>query len=380
MNCIMKLQSQGTIRQMEPNKPKNKCRKWMLRVRTGLNPRTGKYSEKTRIFHGAYRQAQAALAEFAEEIENKTSSAPARKITFEDLSEEWVEHRLAMRQIAESTADKNRNSLNALSRHLGKMPANKLEPYMITDAVKALLAGDSPSGKPLSSTYVLMAIQTGSTMYSGYAVPNGIASSNPFDKVERPKRDTEERDPLTEQQEIKLMEKCTPTENHYAAVALALYGGMRRGEIAALDWKHVNLIDGVILLPDTKGGNKLTATPMRPKLVEYLLAWKEHQAKRMAKYGVVQGDYTPVCANDLGDRLDKKVLGRWWQRNREGLGCDGVHFHDLRHSFATDLAKKNVHPKAIQLLMRQKDDRMAMRVYTHVNVEQMRDAVMRLDS
>ena len=78
----------------------------MLRVRTGLNPRTGKYSEKTRIFHGAYRQAQAALAEFAEEIENKISSAPARKITFEDLSEEWVEHRLAMRQIAESTADK----------------------------------------------------------------------------------------------------------------------------------------------------------------------------------------------------------------------------------------------------------------------------------
>lgn len=67
---------------MEPNKPKNKCRKWMLRVRTGLNPRTGKYSEKTRIFHGAYRQAQAALAEFAEEIENKISSAPARKITF----------------------------------------------------------------------------------------------------------------------------------------------------------------------------------------------------------------------------------------------------------------------------------------------------------
>lgn len=57
-----------------------------------------------------------------------------------------------------------------------------------------------------------------------------------------------------------------------------------------------------------------------------------------------------------------------------------VHFHDLRHSFVTDLAKKNVHPKAIQLLMRQKDDRMAMRVYTHVNVEQMRDAVMRLDS
>lgn len=379
MYLTMSNASKGSIRQMEPNKPRGKCKTWQLRVRTKLNARTGKYHEKSRTFHGSYRQAQAALADFVKEVENQTSSAPSRKLTFEELSSEWIDHRLAMRQIAESTAHKNHNCLNALCRHLGKIPAGKLEPYMITDAVKALLAGDSPSGEPLSSTYVLMAIQTGSTMYKGYAVPNGIASSNPFDNVERPKRDTEERDPLTEQQEINLMDQCPPTENHHAAVALALYGGLRRGEVAALDWKHVNLLDGILLLPDTKGGNKLTAVPMRPKLVEYLLEWKECQAEKMAKYGVAQTDETPVCANDLGDRLDKKVLGRWWQRNRDSLGCRGIHFHDLRHTFATNLARRNVHPKAIQELMRQKDDRMAMRVYTHVNVQQMREAVLRLE-
>ena len=99
----------------------------------------------------------------------------------------------------------------------------------------------------------------------------------------------------------------------------------------------------------------------------------------MAKYGVMQSDETAVCANDLGDSLDKKVLGRWWQRNRSRLGCEGMHYHDLRHTFATNLARHNVHPKAIQELMRQKDDRMAMRVYTHVNVQQMREAVLRLE-
>ena len=379
MYLTMSNASKGSIRQMEPNKPRGKCKTWQLRVRTKLNARTGKYHEKSRTFHGSYRQAQAALADFVNEVENQASSAPARKLTFEELCNEWIEHRLAMRQIAQGTAEKNHSSLNALCRHIGKMPANKLEPYMITDAIKALLSGDSPSGMPLSTTYVLMGIQAGSTMYKSYAMLNGIASKNPFDGVERPRIDTEEREPLTEQQEITLMEQCSPTENHHAAVALALYGGLRRGEVAALDWKHVNLIDGVLLLPDTKGGNKLTAVPMRPKLIKFLLDWKECQAERMAKYGVVQSDETAVCANDLGDSLDKKVLGRWWQRNRARLGCDGVHYHDLRHTFATNLARHNVHPKAIQELMRQKDDRMAMRVYTHVNVQQMREAVLRLE-
>lgn len=34
------------LRQMEPNKPRNKCRKWKLRVSIGLNPRTGNYGKK----------------------------------------------------------------------------------------------------------------------------------------------------------------------------------------------------------------------------------------------------------------------------------------------------------------------------------------------
>ena len=114
-------------------------------------------------------------------------------------------------------------------------------------------------------------------------------------------------------------------------------------------------------------------------LVEYLLEWKECQRARMAKYGVVQGDHTPVLANDLGDRMSGYVLGRWWRRNRAALGCPGVHYHDLRHTFATNLAKHNVHPKAIQSLLRHKDDRTAMRIYTHVNVEQMMSAVMSLE-
>lgn len=188
------------------------------------------------------------------------------------------------------------------------MPSDKLEPYTIQDAVKAMLSGDSASGKPLSETYVNMTLQAASTMYNVYAIP---ATNSPFDAVERPRVGTEEREPLSKEQQEHLAEICMPTDRHHAAVMLALLAGLRRSECVNLQWKHVNLIDGFLMLPDTKAHNrKLTAIPIQQSLIEYLLQRKEDQSRQMRDYGVTQNDEHTVCANELGDALDSKVLGR----------------------------------------------------------------------
>ena len=366
-------------KQLERDKPRNKCRKWVLRVSTGLNPRTGKYGEKTKTFSGTYREAKAALAEFQDEIKNLTQSRPGRKITFEQLVEEYVQHRVDLRQIEDSTADKLRYTLGALSRHIGKMPAAKVEPYMITDAIKAMMGGDSATGTPLSGTYINMILQNASTMYANYAVPNGLASSNPFEAVDRPENDTEERRPLTQKQQETIIEKCTPDDRRHIAVLLALLAGLRLSETCRLTWGDVDLIDGVLYLPDTKRKGKRKATRIQDKLVAALLDWKECQATKMAKWGVIQHDGTTVCANELGDPMQSQNLGRWWRRHRKDMKCEGVHFHDLRHTFATSLAAKGVHPKIIQELMRHKDDRVAMRIYTHTTTDQVEAAMSALN-
>ena len=99
----------------------------------------------------------------------------------------------------------------------------------------------------------------------------------------------------------------------------------------------------------------------------------------MAKWGVIQHDGTTVCANELGDPMQSQNLGRWWRRHRKDMKCEGVHFHDLRHTFATSLAAKGVHPKIIQELMRHKDDRVAMRIYTHTTTDQVEAAMSALN-
>ena len=45
---MAKVIGEGTIVQLEKDKPKSKCRKWQLRVPVGLDPRTGKYKTRTR--------------------------------------------------------------------------------------------------------------------------------------------------------------------------------------------------------------------------------------------------------------------------------------------------------------------------------------------
>lgn len=374
----MKVSGNGSVRPME-NKPRGKCRKWQLRARTGLNPRTDKYGEKTRTFYGTYRQSLAALSDFIDEIENTVNSAPGRKLTFQQLSDEWIAHRFTMGQISEGTAKKNRSSLRALCWHIGQAKASKIEPYMITDAIKALMTGDTPSGRRISGSTARTIIITVNYMYKSYAIPNALAEQNPFEHVELPKSDTKERQPLSEDQQVQLMRRCPPTDHHYVAVALALYGGLRRGEIIDLLWGDVDLLNGIIMLPNTKGDRDLIPIPMSKKLTEYLLEWKERQARRMYGFEVEQTDETHVCANELGDILSGSTLGHWWCSNRVKLGCPNAHLHDLRHTFATNLARKNVHPKAIQGLLRHKDEKMSLRVYTHINTEQMREAVSFLE-
>ena len=67
---MAKVTGEGSIIQMEKDKPKSKCRKWQLRVPIGLNPRTGKYQQKTRVVEGTFTKAKADLREFIKEIEH----------------------------------------------------------------------------------------------------------------------------------------------------------------------------------------------------------------------------------------------------------------------------------------------------------------------
>lgn len=136
----------------------------------------------------------------------------------------------------------------------------------------------------------------------------------------------------------------------YVLFTLTLNLGDRKSESYALQWKHIELEAGTILLVQnkTKDG-KLTATKGRKNtkfqlpasLVNLLLKWKEEQAKELFKIGIKQTEeqFLFTFTNSKGeinvpvhiDYLNHRINGVK-KRHKE---LSHASPHKLRHTFST---------------------------------------------
>ena len=117
---MAKVIGEGTIVQLEKDKPKSKCRKWQLRVPVGLDPRTGKYKTRTRrVKDMTYTQAKKALRDFIEEIEDDKVWRRTGT-TFEECAADFMERRDLSGEFSQNTQLRYRRCFKAVSRHIGK--------------------------------------------------------------------------------------------------------------------------------------------------------------------------------------------------------------------------------------------------------------------
>ena len=142
---------------------------------------------------------------------------------------------------------------------------------------------------------------------------------------------------------------------------LAIESAMRRGELLALDWKHVDLKAQTAHLPDTKNGDPRTV-PLSTRAVAVLKALpKPHN-----------GPVFPLTPMAL-----RKGFTRAIERARQIHAADckaarrrpspsflaDVHFHDTRHEAASRLAEKLSNILELSAVTGHRDLRMLKRYY-----------------
>lgn len=110
----------------------------------------------------------------------------------------------------------------------------------------------------------------------------------------------------------------------YAAAALRLliFTGARLREILHLEWKHVDLERGLLLLPDSKTGKKTIV--LNAPAMEVLA-----NLSRIGRY-VIAGE-----SAGTEDEKPRSDLKRPWHAVRRHAGLEDVRLHDLRHNFAS---------------------------------------------
>ncbi|MGD0275803.1 MAG: site-specific integrase [Syntrophales bacterium] len=147
-------------------------------------------------------------------------------------------------------------------------------------------------------------------------------------------------------------------------VTMALNTGMRKGEILNLKWDNVDLRHGFILLDHTKNGER-REIPINATLRDTLA-------------GMVRRLDVPYVfiSNKTGERYGN--LQRSFNTACRRAGIKDFHFHDLRHTFASQLVMAGIDLTTIKELLGHKTLTMTLR-YAHLAPSHKVNAVDILD-
>jgi integrase len=187
------------------------------------------------------------------------------------------------------------------------------------------------------------------------AVAWGELKENPIAHVPRLNDPARPSRVLSCEEESRLLEVCA--DRLRAVILIALYTGMRRGEILGLRWRDVDVAQRCITLEAarTKTGKGRTI-PIPACLMESV-------------HALVGQSADSVFAYRNFDKQFRATVRR--------AKIDPIRFHDLRHSYATRLLLSGVDLRTVQELLGHASVT-TTQLYTHVNQNHLRTVVDRL--
>lgn len=209
----------------------------------------------------------------------------------------------------------------------------------------------------------------------------GYVKENYFTKVKLPKR--QKLAPVfINSNQLSTISDQIKNEIVEDVVVFAFYTGMRLNEIVNLRWKNVDLNKRIITVGDdkflTKGRNQ-RFIPICDEALTSILSQRERKKKifSIKSHGCVQ-DYVFCKAN--GVRFTGDYISKIFKLACKAAGMDSaIHFHSLRHSFASNLVQKGVPLYTIKELLGHSSVS-TTEIYSHLNIDSLREAVKKLDS
>lgn len=196
-----------------------------------------------------------------------------------------------------------------------------------------------------------------------FGVKRGLVPPLAF-KIEVPKLNNETTEDLSEDELRALIEALNNDPDQRAAdiMRLALFTGMRRGEILGLRWEDLDFGKGFIRLFEPKGGKDQTI-PMNEAARAILSGITPEDGNPYVFPGKIPGAHLTECRPSF-DRI----------REAAGLPADFRPLHGLRHVYASMLASSGeVDLYTLQRLLTHKSHQMTQR-YAHLRDEALRKA------
>ncbi len=128
---------------------------------------------------------------------------------------------------------------------------------------------------------------------------------------------------------------------------------------------------GVHISAELKSGNSYRTIPVTDSVIAELLEHKKRQNSHINTFGLMyKSQYDLVFPHENGNPKDPGDISHYFKDLVRRLKLpEQLHFHDIRHTYASTLAELDIHPKKMQLFLGHADAAFTMNVYTHKTEE-----------
>ena len=175
----------------------------------------------------------------------------------------------------------------------------------------------------------------------------------------------------------------------YAAWYLALFAGLRRGELLGLRWQDVNLEQAEITVSQTLVAVKGKLEVNEPKTesstrtisisLDTVAVLQEHRKRQdleREKCGSAWTESGHVFVTAIGTPIDPGNLARAYKRVLRASGVPEIRLHDLRHTMASLAILRGDSPKVVSERLGHTDVNFTMNTYVKTYGSQRREAAL----
>lgn len=373
------------------------------------------------IYGSTEKEVRRKLNEVKHELDNGTY-CDKDNITFTDWMLKWLEI-YAKPGIKPSTYTSYKTYINGhIAPYFRNMKLQELQPDRLQQFLNYKSTDGRLDGKEGgNSAKTVLNIKNMIHAALKQACINGLVSRNIAELVKTPKQQKKEMRVLTIEEQTALI-AAARNDRYGIPIILALYTGMRVGEVLALKYEDLQLEgdspvihvrssmkreykDGissgsgecfgdrdenktVLVRSSPKTYTSIRDIPLIPEAVEILKLQLEYVAEDKERAGMAFTDYGFVFSNPLGQPFDQRTYADSFERIVKAAGVEktiqlgtndaSVGFHTLRHTFATRAVENGMDILVLAKILGHAQASTTLNKYGHVLADHLRSSMEKI--
>lgn len=217
---------------------------------------------------------------------------------------------------------------------------------------------------------------------------------NPTAKCKQPKPEAKKKITPLEETDIEAFLTAIEGHKYQAILTVALFTGMRVGEVCGLPWDAVDFKRGTITIKqqlqrnagtgeyiiDEPKHDKTRVIPAPPFVLDILRnVGREQGLHHIENHFMWKNEHNLVFTNDDGSYINPKTLRKNYKKIVEQIGRPDARLHDLRHTYAVTALQEGEDYKTLQQNLGHATASFTLNIYGHVSEKMMQESANRME-